>query len=101
MTEASFYFFCGGVEEGGVVGRPCHYELAVGNKTKQKILEPLRIRVIVLWRGLIVLLRLHVVQCVFDKERPLMACGHFFVHRRNENKCEHGFSARMETNCEL
>lgn len=73
----------------------------MGNKTKQKILEPLRIRVIVLWRALIVLLRLHVVQCVFDKERPLMARGHFFVHHRNENKCEHGFSARMETNCEL
>lgn len=55
----------------------CHCELPVGNKTKQKILEPLRIRVIVLWQGLIVLLRLHVVQCVFDKERPLVARGHF------------------------
>lgn len=55
----------------------CHYELPAGNKTKQKILKPLRIRVIVLWRGLIVLLQLHVVQCVFDKERPLVARGHF------------------------
>lgn len=72
MTEVSFYFFAGGRG-----GRACHYELPVGNKTKQEILEPLRIRVIVLWRGLIVLLRLHVVQCVFDKERPLMARGHF------------------------
>lgn len=99
MTEVSFYFFA--ARWGGGGGKPCHCELPVGNKTKQKILEPLRIRVIVLWRGLIVLLRLHVVQCVFDKERPLMARGHFFVHRRNENKCEHGFSAKTETNCEL
>lgn len=58
--------------------KKCHSELPVGNKTQQKILEPLRSRVIVLWRSLIVLLRLHVVQCVFDKERPLVARGHFF-----------------------
>lgn len=35
---------------------------------------------IVLWGGLIVLLQLYVVQCVFDKEGPLVTTVHFFVH---------------------
>lgn len=52
-------------------------ELPGGNKTTRKILEPLRGRVRALWRELTALLRLHVVQCVFDKERPLVARGHF------------------------
>lgn len=62
---------------GGLFFGVFHYESPVGNKTKQKILKLLRSRVIVLWQGLIVLLRLHVVQCVFDKERTLVARGHF------------------------
>ena len=56
-----------------------HCELPVGNETEQEILEPLRSRVIALWRGLMVLLRSHVVQCVFDKERPAVARGPFFL----------------------
>lgn len=36
---------------------------------------------IVLWGELIVLLQLYAVQCVFDKEEPLVSNVHFFfVH---------------------
>lgn len=55
--------------------------------------------VIVLWGGLIVLLQLYVVQCVFDKEGPLVTSVHFFVHGGEMKINVYKVLLRRETNC--
>ena len=54
---------------------------------------------IVLWGGLIVLLQLYVVQCVFDKEGPLVTSVHFFVHGGEMKINVYKVVLRRETNC--
>lgn len=54
---------------------------------------------IVLWGGLIVLLQLYVVQCVFDKEGSLVTTVHFFVHGGEMKINVYKVLLRRETNC--
>lgn len=61
--------------------------------------DPPRSLVIVLWGGVIVLLQLYVVQCVFDKERPLVTSVHFFVHGGEMKINVYKVLLRRETNC--
>lgn len=61
--------------------------------------DTLRNLVIVLWEGLIVLLPLCVVECVFDKEGPLVTSVHFFVHKGEMKINVYKVLLRRETNC--
>lgn len=45
------------------------------------------------------LLQSHVVQCVFDKEGPLVTSVHFFVHGGEMKINAHEVLLRRQTNC--
>ena len=55
--------------------------------------------VMALWGGLIALLQLRVVQCVFDKEGSLATTVHFFVHGGEMKINVYKVLLRRETNC--